>query len=291
MEATTVRQPAMKVCEHSWKMSYIVPWIYIQLWKSYVCIQLSILPVPLLEWIQAVQALMILSLLFCFFSLIAFLYQLFRLVKGGRFFFTAIFQILASEYEAGRSHPEQMLVQLWSHLHSVHIILNSSILSLSFFYQVCLWCVGLSSTLWWVRMMVLSHITATLTCWPGWLSLSVSSVASFISSWGRKNERRSRDEKSRGSKKTPYHNIALCLLPTDHRLTSNNTTKAYLSLTVVNTKRRHLLLGIFIFLCCISVPIILPSHAEKHYMYLLCEFQQKLSVTTHDSCGVSWKCV
>ncbi|XP_042248730.1 peripheral myelin protein 22-like [Thunnus maccoyii] len=48
------------------------------------------------DWIQAVQALMILSLLFCFFSLIAFLYQLFRLVKGGRFFFTAIFQILAS---------------------------------------------------------------------------------------------------------------------------------------------------------------------------------------------------
>lgn len=50
------------------------------------------------DWIQAVQALMILSVLFCFFSLIAFLYQLFRLVKGGRFFFTAIFQILASEY-------------------------------------------------------------------------------------------------------------------------------------------------------------------------------------------------
>uniref|UniRef100_A0A671Z0E2 Peripheral myelin protein 22a n=1 Tax=Sparus aurata TaxID=8175 RepID=A0A671Z0E2_SPAAU len=46
------------------------------------------------DWIQAVQALMILSILFCFFSLIAFLYQLFRLVKGGRFFFTAIFQIL-----------------------------------------------------------------------------------------------------------------------------------------------------------------------------------------------------
>ncbi|KAF7667671.1 hypothetical protein LDENG_00054140 [Lucifuga dentata] len=48
------------------------------------------------DWIQAVQALMILSVLFCFFSLIAFVYQLFRLVKGGRFFFTAIFQILAS---------------------------------------------------------------------------------------------------------------------------------------------------------------------------------------------------
>ncbi|XP_072299341.1 peripheral myelin protein 22a [Eucyclogobius newberryi] len=48
------------------------------------------------DWIQAVQALMILAVLFCFFSLIAFLYQLFRMVKGGRFYFTAIFQILAS---------------------------------------------------------------------------------------------------------------------------------------------------------------------------------------------------
>ncbi|XP_062264869.1 peripheral myelin protein 22a [Platichthys flesus] len=48
------------------------------------------------DWIQAVQALMILSLLFCFFSLIAFVFQLFKLVKGGRFFFTAVFQILAS---------------------------------------------------------------------------------------------------------------------------------------------------------------------------------------------------
>lgn len=61
-------------------------------------VTLSILPLCLLDWIQAVQALMILSILFCFLSLIAFLYQLFRLVKGGRFFFTAIFQILASEY-------------------------------------------------------------------------------------------------------------------------------------------------------------------------------------------------
>lgn len=60
---------------------------------------LPIISVRLPDWIQAVQALMILSLLFCFFSLIAFLYQLFRLVKGGRFFFTAIFQILASEYD------------------------------------------------------------------------------------------------------------------------------------------------------------------------------------------------
>ncbi|KAK5856215.1 hypothetical protein PBY51_007824 [Eleginops maclovinus] len=50
------------------------------------------------DWIQAVQALMILSLLFCFFSLIVFVFQLFKLVKGGRFFFTAIFQILASVF-------------------------------------------------------------------------------------------------------------------------------------------------------------------------------------------------
>uniref|UniRef100_A0A3P9J927 Peripheral myelin protein 22a n=1 Tax=Oryzias latipes TaxID=8090 RepID=A0A3P9J927_ORYLA len=50
------------------------------------------------EWIQAVQALMILSCIFCFCALIAFLYQLFRMVKGGQFFFTAIFQILASVF-------------------------------------------------------------------------------------------------------------------------------------------------------------------------------------------------
>jgi len=93
-------------------------------------------------------------------------------------------------------------------------------------WLVCLWCVGRSSTLWWVRMIA-PYISATLTCWPGWLSLSVSSVASFISSWGRKNERRSRAEtERRGTKKTPYHNIALCLLPTDHRLTSQQYNKS-----------------------------------------------------------------
>ncbi|XP_041720136.1 peripheral myelin protein 22-like [Coregonus clupeaformis] len=48
------------------------------------------------DWIQAVQALMVLSVLFCLFSLVFFMCQLFTLVKGGRFFFTAIFQILAS---------------------------------------------------------------------------------------------------------------------------------------------------------------------------------------------------
>ncbi|KAL0993534.1 hypothetical protein UPYG_G00109300 [Umbra pygmaea] len=48
------------------------------------------------DWIQAVQALMVLSVLFCLLSLIFFLCQLFTLVKGGRFYFTAVFQIFAS---------------------------------------------------------------------------------------------------------------------------------------------------------------------------------------------------
>ncbi|XP_014843281.1 PREDICTED: peripheral myelin protein 22-like [Poecilia mexicana] len=50
------------------------------------------------DWIQAVQALMILAVVFCFVSLLAFAYQLFRLFKGGRFYFTSIFQILASVF-------------------------------------------------------------------------------------------------------------------------------------------------------------------------------------------------
>ncbi|XP_058231432.1 peripheral myelin protein 22a [Hemibagrus wyckioides] len=48
------------------------------------------------DWLQAVQALMILATIFCLLSLIIFLWQLFTLNKGGRFFFTAIFQILSS---------------------------------------------------------------------------------------------------------------------------------------------------------------------------------------------------
>lgn len=84
-------------------------------WLNVVASMPSIFSARLPDWIQAVQALMILSLLFCFFSLIAFMYQLFRLVKGGRFFFTAIFQILASEYDIisafDGSHPEQLRVE------------------------------------------------------------------------------------------------------------------------------------------------------------------------------------
>ncbi|XP_028824661.1 peripheral myelin protein 22-like [Denticeps clupeoides] len=48
------------------------------------------------EWIQAVQAPMILSIIFSFISLFLFFCQLFTLQKGGRFFLTGVFQILAS---------------------------------------------------------------------------------------------------------------------------------------------------------------------------------------------------
>lgn len=47
-------------------------------------------------WIQAVQALMILSIIFSFLSLFLFFCQLFTLQKGGRFFLTGAFQIFAS---------------------------------------------------------------------------------------------------------------------------------------------------------------------------------------------------
>ncbi|CAL8302833.1 unnamed protein product [Lota lota] len=48
------------------------------------------------EWIQAVQAVMILSIIFSCISLILFFCQLFTLQKGGRFFLTGTFQIIAS---------------------------------------------------------------------------------------------------------------------------------------------------------------------------------------------------
>ncbi|KAI4903785.1 hypothetical protein NFI96_016466 [Prochilodus magdalenae] len=48
------------------------------------------------DWLQAVQALMVLATLFCILSFIFFLCQLFSLAKGGRFFFTAVFQVLSS---------------------------------------------------------------------------------------------------------------------------------------------------------------------------------------------------
>lgn len=47
------------------------------------------------EWLQAVQAMMILSIIFSVIALFMFFCQLFTLTKGGRFFLTGFFQILA----------------------------------------------------------------------------------------------------------------------------------------------------------------------------------------------------
>lgn len=47
------------------------------------------------EWLQSVQATMILSVIFSVLSLFLFFCQLFTLTKGGRFYLTGIFQILA----------------------------------------------------------------------------------------------------------------------------------------------------------------------------------------------------
>uniref|UniRef100_A0A8V5HHT8 Peripheral myelin protein 22 n=1 Tax=Melopsittacus undulatus TaxID=13146 RepID=A0A8V5HHT8_MELUD len=47
------------------------------------------------EWLQSVQAMMILSIIFSILSLFLFFCQLFTLTKGGRFYITGVFQILA----------------------------------------------------------------------------------------------------------------------------------------------------------------------------------------------------
>ncbi|KAM3921025.1 peripheral myelin protein 22 [Leptodactylus fuscus] len=47
------------------------------------------------EWLQSVQAMMILSIIFSVLSLFLFFCQLFTLTKGGRFYLTGIFQLLA----------------------------------------------------------------------------------------------------------------------------------------------------------------------------------------------------
>ncbi|XP_043946456.1 peripheral myelin protein 22 [Protopterus annectens] len=48
------------------------------------------------EWLQAVQAMMILSIIFSILSFCLFFCQLFTLQKGGRFYLTGGFQLLAS---------------------------------------------------------------------------------------------------------------------------------------------------------------------------------------------------
>ncbi|XP_044533099.1 peripheral myelin protein 22 isoform X2 [Gracilinanus agilis] len=51
------------------------------------------------EWLQSVQATMILSIIFSVLSLFLFFCQLFTLTKGGRFYITGIFQILSGIFE------------------------------------------------------------------------------------------------------------------------------------------------------------------------------------------------
>lgn len=69
-------------------------WIMMIVYQLLTTLFLSFLPPA--EWIQAVQALMILSIIFSCISLLLFFCQLFTLQKGGRFFLTGTFQILAS---------------------------------------------------------------------------------------------------------------------------------------------------------------------------------------------------
>ncbi|XP_067285799.1 peripheral myelin protein 22b [Pseudorasbora parva] len=64
-------------------------------------------------WIQAVQALMILSIIFSFLSLFLFFCQLFTLQKGGRFFLTGAFQILASLFVMSGAIIYTVMNHMW----------------------------------------------------------------------------------------------------------------------------------------------------------------------------------
>lgn len=133
------------------------------------------------DWLQAVQALMVLATIFSLISFIFFICQLFTLVKGGRFFFTAVFQVLASEYFLLR--PFHLSLRKDPRLRVYILSLFRSL------PKVCSWWAGPSSTRWWVQSgKIAVRRTVTLSSWPGWPSLSRSSVASFTLSWGRKNE-------------------------------------------------------------------------------------------------------
>uniref|UniRef100_A0A8C1PX72 Peripheral myelin protein 22 n=1 Tax=Cyprinus carpio TaxID=7962 RepID=A0A8C1PX72_CYPCA len=66
-------------------------------------------------WIQAVQALMILSIIFCFLSLFLFFCQLFTLQKGGRFFLTGVFQIFASLFVMSGAIIYTVMNSEWVH--------------------------------------------------------------------------------------------------------------------------------------------------------------------------------
>lgn len=58
---------------------------------------------PPSEWLQSVQATMILSVIFSVLSLFLFFCQLFTLTKGGRFYITGVFQILAGKLGTAKS--------------------------------------------------------------------------------------------------------------------------------------------------------------------------------------------
>uniref|UniRef100_A0A452V7V5 Peripheral myelin protein 22 n=1 Tax=Ursus maritimus TaxID=29073 RepID=A0A452V7V5_URSMA len=60
------------------------------------------------EWLQSVQATMILSIIFSVLSLFLFFCQLFTLTKGGRFYITGVFQVLA-ESNAGHMCSNYLL--------------------------------------------------------------------------------------------------------------------------------------------------------------------------------------
>ncbi|XDV44165.1 hypothetical protein PO909_012495 [Leuciscus waleckii] len=64
-------------------------------------------------WIQAVQALMILSIIFSFLSLFLFFCQLFTLQKGGRFFLTGAFQIFASLFVMSGAIIYTVMNSMW----------------------------------------------------------------------------------------------------------------------------------------------------------------------------------
>nr|KAF6458220.1 peripheral myelin protein 22 [Rousettus aegyptiacus] len=65
------------------------------------------------EWLQSVQATMILSIIFSVMSLFLFFCQLFTLTKGGRFYITGFFQILAALLSLGRSDPVQQTTSVF----------------------------------------------------------------------------------------------------------------------------------------------------------------------------------
>lgn len=64
-------------------------------WPCWPVLTLSLFPPA---WLQSVQATMILSVVFSVISLFLFFCQLFTLTKGGRFYLTGFFQILAGKW-------------------------------------------------------------------------------------------------------------------------------------------------------------------------------------------------